>query len=56
MRLRGPREAIAGDAGVNEVVESVFGELEESAGKGAAGGTLAELLAGIPPSAPKRGV
>jgi membrane protein len=47
--LRGTREPAGGGAAVAGVVEEVLSELEESAVKGAAGRTLADLLEAIPP-------
>jgi DNA-binding IscR family transcriptional regulator len=46
--LRGSREAQAGDAGLGRVVEAVLEELEEGLAKGAAGRSLADLVAAIP--------
>ena len=45
--LRGPREAMRGDARVNDAVESLLSELAEAEAKSAAGETLADLLGRI---------
>ncbi|MEE9606185.1 MAG: YhjD/YihY/BrkB family envelope integrity protein [Myxococcota bacterium] len=47
--LRGSREELAGDTRVAGSVEHVIAEIEEGAEKGAAGRTLADLLADLPP-------
>jgi len=46
--LRGVREKTTADPGVSVAVDVVLGELEAGAEKGAAGRTLADLLAGLP--------
>jgi membrane protein len=48
--LRGVREAIDGDAEVSAAVEALLAELDEGEAKGAAGQTLADLLARISPA------
>ncbi len=48
--LRGPREPVAGDAVVTQTVETLLAELAEGEAKGAAGQSLAQLLARIPPA------
>jgi len=50
--LRGVREKAAGDPAVSDAVAGVLGELETGAEKGAAGRTLADLLAALSPRAP----
>jgi membrane protein len=51
--LRGVRERAAGDPDVSAAVDGVVGELEAGAEKGAAGRTLADLLASLPARAPR---
>ena len=46
--LRGVREKATGEPGVGAAVDGVLGELEAGAEKGAAGRTLADLLAELP--------
>jgi membrane protein len=48
--LRGPREPIGGDQPVARVAEAALAELAEGAAKAAAGHTLAELAAQLPPT------
>jgi membrane protein len=48
--LRGPREPVAGDAVVTQTVETLLAELAEGEAKGAAGQSLAQLLARIQPA------
>jgi membrane protein len=48
--LRGPREPVGGDAAVTQTVETLLAELAEGAAKGAAGQSLAQVLAQIPPA------
>jgi len=50
--LRGGREKSGGDPDVSRVVEGVLGELEDGAEKGAAGRSLADLLAALPVKGP----
>jgi membrane protein len=47
--LRGPREPVAGDPVVTQTVETLLAGLAEGEAKGAAGQSLAQLLARIPP-------
>ena len=51
--LRGVREKARGDSGVSAAVDGVLGELEAGAEKGAAGRTLADLLASLPVREPR---
>jgi membrane protein len=51
--LRGVRERATGDSGVNAAVAGVLDELEAGAEKGAAGRTLADLLAALPERGPR---
>jgi membrane protein len=51
--LRGVREKATGDPEVSGAVAGVLGELEAGAEKGAAGRTLADLLAALPARAPE---
>ena len=46
--VRGPREPASGEVAVVGLVERVLAELDEGATKGAAGRTLADLLAELP--------
>ena len=48
--LRGPREPAAGDAVVTQTVDTLLAELAEGEAKGAAGQSLAQVLACIPPA------
>jgi membrane protein len=52
--LRGGREKARGDRDVSGAVESVLGELDDAADKGAGGRTLADLLAALPPRPPRK--
>jgi membrane protein len=52
--LRGVREKARGDPAVSGVVQRVLGELDAGAEKGAAGRSLADLLAALPPRRPRR--
>ena len=47
--LRGERESTTGDRDVRELVDRVMAEIDEGAGKGSAGRTLADLLAELNP-------
>jgi DNA-binding IscR family transcriptional regulator len=51
--LRGVREKARGDPGVSSAVDGVLGELEAGAEKGAAGRSLADLLASLPAREPR---
>ncbi|MFI5217157.1 MAG: YhjD/YihY/BrkB family envelope integrity protein [Candidatus Limnocylindria bacterium] len=51
--LRGVREKARGDPGVSSAVDGVLGELEAGAEKGAAGRSLADLLASLPARGPR---
>jgi membrane protein len=51
--LRGVRERARGDPGVSSAVDGVLGELEAGAEKGAAGRSLADLLASLPAREPR---
>jgi DNA-binding IscR family transcriptional regulator len=48
--LRGEREASRGEPAMSAVVEALQSELEEGVVKGAAGRTLADMLAALPPA------
>jgi DNA-binding IscR family transcriptional regulator len=48
--LRGPREPVAGDPSVTQTVETLLAELAEGEAKAAAGQSLAQVLARIPPA------
>jgi hypothetical protein len=52
--LRGARERARGDREVSEPVEAVLGELDAAAEKGAAGRSLADLLAALPARDPRK--
>jgi len=51
--LRGVREKPRGDPGVSSAVDGALGDLEAGAEKGAAGRTLADLLAALPAQKPR---
>jgi hypothetical protein len=48
--LRGSREPVAGDVVVTQTVERLLAELAEGEAKAAAGQSLAQVLASIPPA------
>ena len=52
--LRGSREKARGDREVSEPVEAVLGELDDAFEKGAAGRSLADLLAPLPARDPRK--
>jgi membrane protein len=52
--LRGSREKARGDREVSEPVEAVLDELDAAVEKGAAGRSLADLLAALPPRDPRK--
>ena len=54
--LRGSRETVAGDPEVRNLVSATMSEIDEGASKVAAGRTLADLLAELPPAPQAEGV